>query len=161
MLNREQELSVGRELAKTVKKAEHDIASFGFNTAVAQFMIFMNLVYKHERISTHHWETFLKVLSPFAPHITNELWEMLGHKKVIEKEKWPEVDVLLLAQDEITYAIQVNGKLRGSIVIGAGADEGEVTKRALVLANVAKHVEGREVAKTVFVKGKLINFVVK
>ncbi|MBI2050561.1 MAG: leucine--tRNA ligase [Parcubacteria group bacterium] len=158
-LNREQELIVGRELARTVKKTEDDIQSFGFNTAVAQFMIFINLVYKHERISAHHWETFLKVLSPFAPHITNELWEMLGHKEVIEKEKWPEVDVLLLAQDEINYAVQVNGKLRGNVVIRAGADEGEVTKKALALANVKKHLEGKAVARAVFVKGKLVNFV--
>jgi len=160
-LNREQKLAVGRELAKTVKKAEHDIQSFGFNTAVSQCMIFINCVYKHERISAADWETFLKVLSPFAPHITNELWEMLGHKDVIEKEKWPEVDVLLLAQDETTYAVQVNGKLRGSIVVRAGADEGEVAKAAEALLNVAKYVEGREIAKTVFVKGKLINFVVE
>ncbi|MBI1961219.1 MAG: leucine--tRNA ligase [Candidatus Sungbacteria bacterium] len=160
-LNQEQELIVGRELARTVKKAEDDIQSFNFNTAVSAFMIFINAVYKVERISTHHWETFLKALNPFAPHITNELWEMLGHKEVIEKEKWPEVDVLLLAQDEVMYAVQVNGKLRGNAMVSTSASEGDVTKKALALANVAKHVEGREIAKAVFVKGKLINFVVK
>ncbi|MEK7189101.1 MAG: class I tRNA ligase family protein [Patescibacteria group bacterium] len=160
-LNDEQELSVGRELAKTIKKAEDDIQSFGFNTAVAQFMIFINAVHKVERISTHDWETFLKVLSPFAPHITNELWEMLGHKNVIEKEKWPQADVLLLAQDEVTYAVQVNGKLRGNVVIQVDASEGEVVKAAKQDANVAKHMEGGEIVKQVFVEHRLINFVVK
>ena len=160
-LNEEQERIVGRELAKTIKKVQDDIQSFGFNTAVSQCMIFINTLYKHERISTHDWESFLKALNPFAPHITNELWEILGHKNVIEKETWPEVDVLLLSQDEITYAVQVNGKLRGTVVISVGASEGDVVKAAKGEANVAVHLEGKEIVKTIFVKEKLVNFVAK
>ncbi|PIR56634.1 MAG: leucine--tRNA ligase, partial [Parcubacteria group bacterium CG10_big_fil_rev_8_21_14_0_10_41_35] len=122
---------------------------------------FVNTVYKTGEISREHFETFLKILNPFAPHVTNELWENLGHKNLIEKEKWPEVDVLLLSEDKINYVVQVNGKLRGSVELDSGASEDDVSNAAQKEENVAKYFSGKKIVKQIFVEGRLINFVVK
>ncbi|OIO48552.1 MAG: leucine--tRNA ligase [Parcubacteria group bacterium CG1_02_41_12] len=159
--NNNSEINIEPELHKTIKKVQEDIESFSFNTAISQMMIFVNTVYKTGEISREHFETFLKILNPFAPHVTNELWEMLGHKNLIEKEKWPEVDVLLLSEDKINYVVQVNGKLRGSVEMEAGAAEYDVAQAAQKDENVAKHLSGKKIVKQIFVEGRLINFVVK
>ncbi|MDP6571738.1 MAG: leucine--tRNA ligase [Patescibacteria group bacterium] len=160
-LNQEQEIQIARKLAKTIQKTEQDIKEFGFNTAVSQFMIFVNAVYKVERISTDHLEDFLKILNPFAPHITNELWEKLGHKDMVEKESWPEVDVLLLSQDSTNYVVQVNGKVRANISMDPSASEDEVSKAAQKDESAVKHIKAKKIIKQIFVEGRLINFVVK
>jgi leucyl-tRNA synthetase len=157
----DEENEVARELAKTIKKTEEDIQNFGFNTAVSQFMIFVNLVHKVGCITKDHLEDFLKVLNPFAPHITNEIWETLGNKDAIEKEKWPEVDVLLLSQDTINYVIQVNGKVRANISMDPTASEDEVIEVAKKDGVVVKHIKDKKIVKHIFVEGRLVNFVVK
>ena len=104
---------------------------------------------------------FLKVLNPFAPHITNELWEKLGHKGLLEKEAWPKCNASLLVEDVITYMVQVNGKVRAAVSMDSSASENEVVGAAKKDAKVVKYLEGKEISKQVFVKGKLVNFVVK
>ena len=158
---RDKEKEVERELNRLIKKVGEDIESFDFNTAISQFMIFVNFVYKSGEISKKHLETFLKILNPFAPHITNEIWEKLGHKDLIEKEKWPEVDVLLLSEDKITYVVQVNGKVRANISADSSASEDEVVDLAKQDTKAAKYLDGKEIIKQIFVEGRLINFVVK
>ncbi len=158
---KEADQEIVRELHKLIKKAGEDIESFDFNTAVSQFMIFVNTASKQGEISKEHFEIFLRVLAPFAPHLANELWEKLGHKKLIEHETWPEYNESLLADDIITYMVQVNGKVRGQVVVAAEADEDEVVKAARSDEKVAKYLSGGETVKTIFVKKRLVNFVVK
>ena len=159
--NQNSEINIERELHKLIKKVQDDIKSFDFNTAISQFMIFVNLVNKAGRISTDHFETFLTILNPFAPHITNEIWEKLGHRDLIEKENWPEVDVLLLSEDKITYVVQVNGKVRANIEMDPEASEDDVADEAKKEESAKKYLEGKEVVKQIFVDKRLINFVIK
>jgi leucyl-tRNA synthetase len=152
---------IGRELHVLIKKVGEDIESFNFNTAISQFMIFVNVVYKAGEISKKHFEIFLKVLNPFAPHITNELWEKLGNKKLVEKEKWPEYDEKFLIQDKITYVIQINGKVRANITASPDTSEGDINKLAMKDEKVSDQLKDKEIVKQIFVPNKLINFVVK
>ncbi len=157
----ESETKINRELNRTIKKSQEDIESFHFNTAVSQFMIFVNTVHKEGGISKEHFETFLKILNPFAPHITNELWERNGHKDLVESQDWPEVDVLVLSEDKINYVVQVNGKMRSKIEADSSDGEKDVAEAALKDSRVSKYIEGRKITKQIFVEGKLINFVVQ
>jgi len=152
---------IERELHKLIKKVSEDIESFGFNTSVAQFMIFVNLVQKTGEVSKEHFAIFLKVLNPFAPHITNELWEKLGNKNLIEKEKWPKYSEKLLVEDRVVYVVQVNNKVRGNITVNVGVGEDSVASLAKKDQKVAKYLAGGKIVKQIFVSGKLINFVVK
>ena len=102
----------------------------------------------------------LNFLSPFAPHITEELWEKLGHNKSIFLEKWPQYDEKLIKEEEITLVIQINGKVRDQIKVAAGVKEGEAKKLALAQEKVIKYMEGEKIIKIIFVKDKLINFVI-
>jgi len=150
--------TVEQELHRTIQKTEADIESFGFNTAIAQCMIFVNAAYKERAIEKDSFETFLKVLHPFAPHITNELWEHIGNKTLLEKEPWPSYDPALLESDDVVYAVQINGKVRGQISLDRSAPEEDVVPAARECA--AKYLEGKKVIKHIFVKERLVNFVV-
>ncbi len=157
----DEEKKIERELHYLIKKVGEDIESFGFNTAVSQFMIFVNTVYKAGEISKRHFEIFLTLLNPFAPHITNELWEMIGKNQLIEKEKWPKYNEKFLVEEKVTYVIQVNGKVRANIVASPKAKEDEVADLSKKDQKVASYLKGGEVIKQIFVPSKLINFVVK
>lgn len=155
------EKSVAKELGKLIKKVTKDIESFCFNTAVSQFMIFINVVFKEKEISKNHFEDFLKVLNPFAPHISNELWEKLGNKDLLEKEKWPRFNEKDLEEDSTTYIVSINGKVRAKIFASSKAQESEIASLAKKSSNINKYLVGKKIEKTVFVPKKLINFVVK
>lgn len=158
---RDKEKEIERELNRLIKKVEEDIESFNFNTAISQFMIFVNLVYKTGQISEKDFEVFLTILNSFAPHITNELWEKLGNKNLIEKEKWPKYNKKLLIQDKITYVVQVNGKVRANIIASADSKEDDIAQLAKEDKKVASYLEDAEIVKQIFVEGRLINFVIK
>jgi len=153
--------TVERELHKLIKKTGEDIESFDFNTAVSQFMIFVNAVNKAGEVESEHFETFLKVLSPFAPHLADELWERLGHKEVIEHEAWPKYDENVLIEEEVMYVVQINGKVKANVVLISDASEEDVINRIKELGIVQKYLEGKIIIKYIFIKGKLINFVIK
>ena len=103
----------------------------------------------------------MKLLSPFAPHLAEEIWQnVLGHKKSIHLEKWPEYDKKLIAEELVSMIVQVNGKVRSVILLPANSSEEEVKKLALADEKIKKHLAGREIRKTIFVKNRLINFVV-
>ena len=157
----DKEKEVTRELHKLIKKVGSDIESFGFNTAVSQMMIFVNIVYKAGEISQEHLELFLKVLSPLAPHLANELWEKLGNKELLEKEAWPKYDESLLVEDEVVYIVQINGKLRAQISAAPDASEQSIADLSQADEKVAAYLAGKEIVKQVFVPAKLINFVIK
>ena len=146
---------------QTVKKVSEDFESLGFNTAISQMMIFINAVYKEEVFPKEYAEGFVKLLNPVAPHIGEELWEMLGHTGTIAFESWPTYDESKLSDDEKEIAVQVNGKVRATIKIAVDEAEDSIKAKALEEENVKRHMEGKEVVKVIVIKGKIVNIVVK
>ena len=136
-----------------------DINGLKFNTAVSEMMKFMNVV-KNSQISQGDFEKFLKILAPFAPHITEEIWESLGNKSSIHLEKWPEYDAELAKDDFYIVAVQINGKVRAEVEVGEGELEEEIRRRALLDQQVQKWVKGKEVKKSFYIKNKVLNLVV-
>ena len=124
-------------------------------------MIFINAVYKEEVFPVEYAEGFIKLLNPIAPFITEELWEKLGHNETIANESWPTYDEEKTIDDSIEIGVQVNGKLRASIKIVKDEDKDSVIEKALAEENVKKHIEGKEVVKTIVVPNKIVNIVVK
>ncbi|MBQ6840510.1 MAG: leucine--tRNA ligase [Bacilli bacterium] len=146
---------------QTVKKVSTDFESLGFNTAISQMMIFINAVYKEDVFPKEYAEGFVKLLNPVAPHIGEELWEMLGHDNTIAYEAWPTWDESLLGEAEKEIAVQVNGKVRATVKIAVDEDEESIKEKALAEENVCRHIEGKEVVKVIVIKGKIVNIVVK
>ena len=146
---------------QTVKKVSEDFESLGFNTAISQMMIFINAVYKEEVFPKEYAEGFVKLLNPIAPHMGEELWEMLGHEGTIAYESWPTYDESKLTDDEKEIAVQVNGKVRATIKIAVDEAEDSIKAKALEEENVKRHMEGKEVVKVIVIKGKIVNIVVK
>ncbi len=151
---------VERDLHRLIKKAGEDIEAMKFNTPIAAMMEFVNAVFKAGRISQSQAERFIVVLSPFAPHLAEELWERLGHHRTLAYEPWPETDAAYLARDIIELPVQVNGKLRGRITISAQADQAAILEAAKSDASVAKYLEGKTIRKEFVVPGRLVNLVV-
>lgn len=150
---------VTRELHKLIEKITRDIAAFKFNTSVSSMMGFVNLVEKEGGIGEESFKLFLKLLAPFAPHVTEELWKDLGNKSSIHTSEWPKFDPAKLVEDEVTIVIQVNGKVRGKMTVPAGLSQADIEARAMQDENVKKFVVG-SVAKIIYVQNKLINIVV-
>lgn len=156
-----------RAMHRTTKKVSEDLQSLSFNTAIAAEMETVNELYlikAKDNYQSKEWrwaiETLLQLLAPFAPHIAEELWQQLGHEESIHTSQWPSHDDQYLAQDSLTIAIQVNGKLRGEISIPAVADEQTIVETAKANAKVQVYIAGKELRRTIYVPGKLVNFVV-
>ena len=152
-------------LNKTIKKIGGDVSDLKFNTGVSELMKLLNefeiSVNSGYRLQTTDYELFLKLLSPFAPHLAEDIWQnVLGHKKSIHLEKWPDYDEKLIAEELVSVVVQVGGKARSVISLPADSGEEEVKKLALADEKIKKHLAGRESRKTFFVKNRLINFVV-
>ena len=146
---------------QTVKKVTNDYESLNFNTAISQMMIFINAVYKENVFPLEYAEGFIKLLNPIAPFMTEEIWEKLGHTQTIANEAWPTYDEEKTVDDSLEIGVQVNGKLRATINIVKDEDKDLVIKKALNEENVLKHLEGKEVVKTIVVPNKIVNIVVK
>ena len=152
----------GPELHKTVKIVGEHIDEFKFNTAISQMMVMINVLTPLDKIPREMMKRFTIILSPFAPHMAEEIWrEKLGNNTSISDVAWPEYDAKALIQSEITYAVQVNGKVRGDFQIAKDAGKDEVLKTAKALGNVAKYLAEGEIKKEIFVPGKIVGFVVK
>ncbi len=147
-------------LHQTVKKVTDDLEGFRFNTAVSALMILANTFEKQEALPARQFKTFLLLLSPFAPHIAEELWHRMGERRSIFLAKWPQADPKLLVSDEVKIVIQVNGKLRGEIMIARDVDQSTIERLALDLPAVVMHTAGKTLRKTIHVPGRLVNFVV-
>jgi leucyl-tRNA synthetase len=145
---------------KTIKKVSKDIEAMHFNTAISQLMILVNALEKEEKISTQDYQLFLTLLSPFAPHLAEEIWEKLGHSDSIFLQKWPEYDPELIKDEEIALVIQVNGKVRDTAKVSADISEEEATKLAISSEKIKNYIAGKEIKKVIFVKGRLINVVI-
>ena len=145
----------------TVKKVTNDYENMYFNTAISQMMIFINSATKEEILPKKYAEGFVKLLSPVAPHIAEELWNKLGHSNTITYEPWPNYDESKLVNDEINLPIQVNGKVRATVAISIDLLEEQIKEIAHNAPNVKNHIEGKTIIKEIYVKGKIYNIVVK
>jgi leucyl-tRNA synthetase len=150
-----------KTLHKTIKAVTRDLEEMNFNTAIARMMEFVNFFTK-EAVRPHKvMETFVIILSPFAPHIGEELWKLLGHRKSVALQSWPSFDEALTQDAEIEVPVQILGKVRGKIMVPAGASDDELTAAAKADPRIAELLADKEIVKTIVVKGKLVNFVVK
>ena len=146
---------------QTIKKLGEDIENLHFNTAVSQLMIYCNHLQKCSTVSKKLIEELVIILSPFVPHLSEEFWSLLGHSETITYQPWPQFDEGLIQLDEVTIAVQVNGKLRANINIAKDSDEKDVISEAMSLENVEKFTSEGNVVKTIYVPNRLLNFVVK
>ena len=148
-------------LHKTIKKVTDDIEAMKFNTAIAALMTLLNEIYKEGRISKENLVIFLKLLSPFAPHIVEEIYELIGGEGFLTVSEWPEYDEAKTIDETIEVGVQVNGKVRGAVSIPADCDKDTAIAAAKANERVASFLEGKRIVKEIFVPGKIINIVVK
>ena len=146
---------------QTVKKVTNDYETLDINTAISQMMIFMTAVSKEEVYPLQYAEGFVKLMNPICPHVTEEIWEKLGHSETIAYEEWPKYDEEKTVEDEVTIGVQVNGKLRGTIATSKEATKEETEELAMKNENVLKFIDGKEIVKVIVVPGKIVNIVIK
>lgn len=144
---------------QTVKKVTSDYENLSFNTAISQMMIFINEVYRINKLPREYAEGFVKMISCIAPHIGEEMWQKLGHDNTIAYEKWPTFDENKLVKKEMTLAVQVNGKLRDTITVSVDASEEEIKEKALASANVQKHLANLTIRKIMVIKNRIVSVV--
>ena len=150
-----------KALNKTIKKVTEDIEEMKFNTAIAAMMSLLNEADKAGSISKEDYKTIINLLNPFAPHITEELWEMQQFGGFCSLADWPEYDEALCTDSEVEIAVQVNGKLRSRITVAVDADQDTVLAAAKAEQKVADELFGGNIVKEIYIKGKLVNIVVK
>ncbi|MHB1330732.1 MAG: class I tRNA ligase family protein [Minisyncoccota bacterium] len=147
-------------LHSTVKKVSEDIESMGFNTAVSALMVWVNLLEKKVAVSETEYKTLLMLLAPFAPHISEELWQILKYEGSPHTTGWPEFDEKKIVKEMLTYAIQVNGKVRADISVSRSTSKENVQKMALEMPEIKKWIDSKEVQKIIVVPNKVVNIVV-
>lgn len=147
-------------LNQTIKKVTEDIADMKFNTAVSSLMILVNELDKHENVHEGALQTLLLLLAPFAPHVTEELWYELGHKTSIHLAPWPSYDPTKLQKSTVTIAISINGKSREVMTVPADLGEDEAKETALAMEGVTKWIGDKEIKKVVYVKNRILNFII-
>ncbi len=147
-------------LHRTIAKVTGEIEALRFNTAIAALMEFTNAANKWPTIPRAVADSFVLLLAPLAPHVAEELWQRLGHAESLAYAPWPVQDARYLVDDRITVAVQINGKVRGTVEIAADADEAAVLEVAKADAGVSKHLAGTTIRKAIYVKGRIVNFVV-
>ncbi|MEZ4599452.1 MAG: leucine--tRNA ligase [Syntrophotaleaceae bacterium] len=156
-----------RQVHRTIRKVTEDIdGRFHFNTAIAAIMELVNAIYAFEEKQNHTGvlreaiESVVRLLAPFVPHMSEELWRILGHEGGLDKAGWPVWREEALVEDEKTLVVQVNGKVRGKVTVAADASEDEIRQAALADANVARFLEEKQIRKVIIVPGRLVNVVV-
>lgn len=146
---------------QTVQKVTDNNENIRFNTSISQMMVFINECYKAEVVPTAYAEGFVKMLSPIAPHLAEELWVKLGHTESITYAEWPTYDETKLVDDEVEIVVQINGKVRAKLLVAKDASREDLEKAALENENVQEHIDGKEIKKLIAVPGKLVNIVAK
>lgn len=154
-------LSARKTFAQTIKKVTDDTASLNFNTAISQMMIFINEISKLPEIPKAMWQDFVKILSPYAPHLCEELWQKLGNSGTIAYEQWPTANENFIKDDTKTIVVMVNGKKRDTFEAASGTADGVLKQTALSRDGVKKFTDGLEIVKCIIVPDKLVNLVVK
>ena len=148
---------------KTIKKVGEDLSTFQFNTAVSSIMTWLNFLTAKPSLTKEEFETLLKLIAPFAPHISEELYQLENRSdKSLHLEKWPSYQSKYLNQEESQIIVQVNGRLRDTIKVDSSrlTDQAFIEKEAKNSEKVAKYIQPEAVKKVIYVKGKLINFVI-
>ena len=145
---------------RAIKKVSEDIEAFRFNTAISTLMIFSNELEKLNKIPEGTYETLIKLLAPFAPHVAEELWEILGHKTSIFLAPWSEYNPSLIQEQQIKLVVQINGKLRDLLEVPTDIRNQEAETMARKSVKIKPLLDGKQIKKVIFVPGKLINFVV-
>ena len=145
---------------QTVKKVTSDFEELGFNTAISQMMIFINDCYKEENLYKDYMINFVQLLSPWAPHVCNEMYEILTGKQDLAYRPWPTVDETKLVQQTKEVVVQVNGKVRAKFNASADASDEELYAEALKQENVIKNINGQEIKKHFVIKNKMVNIVI-
>ena len=148
-------------LHKTIKKVSSDIEDMKFNTAIAALMTLTNEIYNVGKISKEQLHTFIKLLCPFAPHLCEEMWEVTGGEGFLSLASWPTYEEAKTVDAQTEIGVQINGKLRGTVVIPTGADKEEVFAMAKADSRIASLVEGKTFVKEIYVPNRVVNFVVK
>ncbi|ADU31556.1 leucine--tRNA ligase [Evansella cellulosilytica] len=159
IVDKEGSAHMTRAYHQTVKKVTEDFEGLRFNTGISQMMVFVNEAYKQEELCKSHIEGFVKLLSPVAPHISEELWSKLGHEETIAYATWPIYDESLLVENEVEIVVQVNGKVRSKLVIAKDASREDMEQKAVEIDKVKEEIEGKTVRKVIAVPGKLVNIV--
>jgi leucyl-tRNA synthetase len=151
---------VTRQLHKTIKKVADDILQFKFNTAISGMMVFVNNVEK-SGLTRQTYERFLRVLAPFAPHLTEEIWSNIGHTTSIHLETYPTFDPTLTIDGEVEIGVQINGKMRGTIMISPSASEATALESVQKNQNLQEKIAGQSIIKVIYVPGRILNLIVR
>ena len=154
---------MSKELARlvhaTVKKVSADLEAFGFNTAISAMMVLLNDLAKMKEIPREAAEKFVLLLAPFAPHLSEEIWQKLGHNETLAYAPWPEFDENLLKVDEVEILVQILGKPKARLMLPVGCDAAAAEKIVLENADVVAALAGKSVKKVIYVPGRLVNIV--
>ncbi|MDA3950497.1 MAG: leucine--tRNA ligase [Spirochaeta sp.] len=150
-----------RVLHKTIRKVGEDTDRLAFNTAISQMMILVNELYKRDTLPRTVWEPFVKLLSPYAPHLAEELWEMAGNEAPVSVAAWPFYDEALTRDEEAEVVVQINGKIRARLNVETGTDSATLQALAEQQSRIRELLDGKTVVKVIAVPDKLVNFVVK
>ena len=160
-ISEEKRAELEKDYNVTVRKVTKDFESLAFNTAISQMMIFVNAVYKVGSCPKDYAEGLVKLLSPICPHICEEIWQILGHNETIAYESWPEYDESKCVETSIEIAVQVNGRIKDRLTVDAEISQEDALAAAKELEKVKTSIEGMAIVKEFYVKGKLVNIVVK
>jgi leucyl-tRNA synthetase len=152
---------LNKSLHQAIKKVTEDLEAMSFNTAISAMMILVNDLYKEKSHSRNALLPLLKLLSPFAPHLSQELWSISGEQGLICEESWPSFDESLCKEDQIEMGVQVNGKMRGTISVTEETTEEAALAKAVGVSNIASHTEGKKIIKVIYKAGKILNIIVK
>ena len=149
------------KIHKAIKKVSSDIEAMKFNTAIACLMTLINEIYAVGKISKDDLVIFIKLLCPFAPHLCEEIWETIGGEGLLSLSQWPEYEESKTVEASVEIGVQVNGKVRGTIVIPNGCAKEEALELAKKDERVASFLEGKNLVKEIYVPNKIVNFVAK
>jgi leucyl-tRNA synthetase len=161
IVNSEPDEALLRTLHKTIRKVGEDTERLAFNTAISQMMILVNELYKRDTLPRSVWEPLVKLLSPYAPHLAEELWEMAGNEAPVSVAAWPFYDEALTRDEEVEVVVQINGKIRARLTVEAGTDSATLQALAEQQSRIRELLDGKTVRKVIAVPDKLVNFVVK
>jgi leucyl-tRNA synthetase len=150
-----------RILHKTIQGVTQDLERMAFNTSISKLMEFTNYFFKCDRRPKAAMEQFVLLLSPLAPHLAEELWQLLGHDKSLAYEPWPKFDPAAVREDSVEIPVQINGKLRARIEVPNGADAATMEQAAKDDVRIAELLTGKTIVKCVVVPGRMVNFVIK
>jgi leucyl-tRNA synthetase len=153
--------ALDKALNKLIKKVGEDIDSMKFNTAIAAMMAFINDVYECNKITKDELGTFCRLLAPFAPHLAEEVWSLIGNESLVSLEKWPEYDPAKTVDDSVEIVMQINGKLRGTLMVQKGIANDALLEIVKGDERISSAIAGKTIVKEIVVPGRLVNIVAK